>query len=294
MITRVTSTQLLANSAQTMQAAMARLSTLQQQASSGKRISVPSDDPSGTAASMQVRGQQAAVAQYQRNASDGMGWLATVDGALSNSTALLQQARNLVVQAANSGAMSQAGRDAIASQLQGIRDDLLQTANTQYNGRSVFAGTSDTPAFDTTTYAWSGTASASVDRRVGSDAAIRVDADGSAAFGSGATSVFASLDTIISNLHSGADVSSGITAIDAGLQSVSGAQVVSGSRYAQMERAKDSLSSQSIDLESRRSDVEDVDTVQSLVALQSQNLAYQAALQVTAKALPMSLLSFLS
>lgn len=294
MITRVTSTQLLTDSARTMQAAMSRLSALQQQASSGKRISVPSDDPSGTAASMQVRGQQAAVAQYQRNASDGMGWLATVDGALSGSTALLQQARNLVVQAANSGAMSQAGRDAIASQLQGIRDDLLQNANTQFNGRSVFAGTSDAPAFDATTYAWSGTASASVERRVGTDATIRVDADGSAAFGTGSTSTFATLDTIISDLHNGTDVSPGITAIDQGLQRISGVQVASGSRYAQMERAKDSLSSQSIDLESQRSTVEDVDTVQALVSLQSQNLAYQAALQVTAKALPMSLLSFLN
>lgn len=294
MITRVTSTQLLADSARTMQAAMSRLSTLQQQASSGKRISVPSDDPSGTASSIQVRGQQAAVAQYQRNASDGMGWLATVDGALTDSTALLQQARNLVVQAANSGAMSQAGRDAIASQLQGIRDDLLHEANTQFNGRSVFAGTSDTAAFDPTTYAWSGTASASVERRIGADATIRVDADGGAAYGTGATSVFASLDTIISDLHSGADVTPGLAAIDQGMQRISSVQVASGSRYAQMERAKDSLSSQSIALESQRSDVEDVDTVQALVSLQSQNLAYQAALQVTAKALPMSLLSFLS
>ena len=147
MITRVTSTQLLTDSSRTLQAAMARLSTLQTQASTGLRISVPSDDPAGTGASIQVRGQQANNAQYQRNATDGLGWLSVTDSALTQATSILQSARNLVLQASNAGSMSTTSRDAIAAQMQGLRDDLLATANTRYNGRSVFAGTSDADAF---------------------------------------------------------------------------------------------------------------------------------------------------
>lgn len=294
MITRITSTQLLTDSARTMQAAMARLSTLQTQASTGNRISVPSDDPAGTGAAIQVRGQQAALAQYQRNASDGTGWLSTIDSALTQSTSILQRVRTLVLEASNSGTMSDTSRNAVAAEVQGLRDDLLQQANTQYNGRAIFAGTSDVDAFAAGTYAWSGTAGVAVQRRVGADVTIPVDADGSAAFGSGTTSIFATLDSIITDLHNGVDVQPRIAQIDDGLQKVLTVQAVNGSRYSQMARAQDSLSSQSVDLTAQRSSIEDVDTVQALVDLQSQNLAYQSALQVTAKALPMSLLSFLN
>jgi flagellar hook-associated protein 3 FlgL len=293
MITRVTSTQLLTDSARTMQTALARLSTLQQQASSGKRILLPSDDLAGAGASLRVHAQQSALNQYGRNADDGTGWLATIDTALTQSTGLLQRARTLVLEAANSGTMSDQSREAVASEMASIRDDLLAQANTRYNGRSVFAGTSDAPAFDAS-YAWSGTAGAGVQRRVGADTTIQVDADGSAAFGTGATSVFATLDSIVADLRSGADVQPQLARIDDALKSVLTVQAVSGSRYSQMERAKDAVSATSLDLEAQRTSIEDVDTAQALVNLQSQNLAYQSALAVTAKALPVSLLSFLS
>ena len=143
-------------------------------------------------------------------------------------------------------------------------------------------------------HAWSGTAGAGVQRRVGADTTIQVDADGSAAFGTGATSVFATLDSIVADLRSGADVQPQLARIDDALKSVLTVQAVSGSRYSQMERAKDAVSATSIDLEAQRTTIEDVDTAQALVNLQSQNLAYQSALAVTAKALPVSLLSFLS
>ncbi|MGN6324959.1 flagellar hook-associated protein FlgL [Pseudolysinimonas sp.] len=293
MITRITSTQLLADSARTMQAAMTRLSKLQTQASTGDRIQVPSDDPAGTGASIQVRGQQAALAQYQRNATDGSGWLSTIDGTLTQSTSILQRVRVLVLEASNSGTMSPSARDAVASEVQGLRDDLLAQANTRYNGRSVFAGTSDADAFSAAGV-WSGTAGVTVDRRVGADATIPVDADGSAAFGSGPTSIFATLDSIVSDLKGGVDVQPRIAQVDAAMQKVLTVQAVNGSRYNQMERATDALGAQAIDLTKQRSDIEQVDTVQAIVDLQSQNLAYQSALQVTAKALPMSLLSFLN
>jgi flagellar hook-associated protein 3 FlgL len=294
MITRVTSTQLLTSSSRILQAQMSKLSTLQQQASTGARITLPSDDPTGTGASMQVQGEKAANAQYSRNVDDGLGWLSTIDNALSQSTGLLQRARVLVLQAANAGTMSPQSRDAVAAEVEGIRSDLLAQANTQYAGRSVFAGTSDSNAYDSTTYAYSGTAGSSVQRRIGDTATVQVDADGTAAFGSGATSVFAMLDGIVSDLHNGVDVQPRIAQLDTAMQNVLTVQTTSGSRYSQMDRAKDSLGSMAVDLEARRSSIEDVDTVATLVQLQSQNVAYQSALQVTSKALPMSLLSFLS
>lgn len=292
MIGRITSTQLLAQSQANMQTALARLSLLQEQASSGSRISKPSDDPAGTGQSLLIHGQQTALTQYGRNVDDGIGWLATIDTAFTNSTGLLQRARTLVLEAANSGTMSAQSREAVATELETIRDDLRGQANTRYNGRSVFAGTSDANAFDAS-YAYSGTAGSTVERRIGDDTTVRVDADGAAAFGSGATSIFAELDATIADVRSGADVTGHIAQIDSGLNAIFTQQAVSGTRYSQLERAQDSVLAQSVALEGRRSSVEDVDTAQVLVELQSQNLAYQSALAVTAKSLPLSLLSFL-
>jgi flagellar hook-associated protein 3 FlgL len=293
MIGRTTSTQMLQQAQRNMQTSLQQLARLNEQATSQHRISRPSDDPAGTGESLRVRGEQSALDQYQRNVTDGLGWLAMVDTTLSNSSALIQKARNLVVQGSNDGVLSAESREALAVELEGIRDDLRGQANTSFNGRYLFAGTSDTPPFDAA-YAYSGTAGSSVERRISADTTIRVDADGAAAFGAGATSVFATLDSIVTGLRAGTSVSGRLDDLDAALQSVLTVQSVSGSAYAQMERAEDQLMSTSITLEGRRASVEDVDLAEVLVQLSTQQVAYQTALGVTARALQPTLMSFLA
>ena len=48
---------------------------IQEQLSSGKQINRPSDSPTGTVTSMELRGDKRVAQQYARNADDGMGWL---------------------------------------------------------------------------------------------------------------------------------------------------------------------------------------------------------------------------
>src|SRR3712207_235425 len=146
MISRVTNSMLLASSQRNLQTSMSRLGTLQEQASSQKRLSKPSDDPQGVSEALQVRGQQRAAEQYARNINDGAGWLGSIEGALKTSTDLLQRARNLVVQGANSGALSAPAREANASELESLRDELMKQANTEYLGQLVFAGNSTAAA----------------------------------------------------------------------------------------------------------------------------------------------------
>src|SRR5690606_25795430 len=125
----------------------------QSQASSQKRIEKPSDDPAGTAQALRLRSEQRAVAQYQRNLEDGVSWLTTLDTALTTTSSYLRRARDLVVRGANDGAMGPAQREAIATELEGLRGSLLSQANTTYLGRSVFAGTSNAGvAFDAADY----------------------------------------------------------------------------------------------------------------------------------------------
>ena len=78
---------------------------LQQQMTSGKTISQPSDDPTGTNTAMITRRGMAGNAQYARNISDGQTFLDSTDSALQGMLTQVQRVRTLTVQALNGGSM---------------------------------------------------------------------------------------------------------------------------------------------------------------------------------------------
>ena len=107
--------------------------------SSGLRINRAADDAAGLAIAegfnSQVRGSQVA----QRNAQDGVSLVQTAEGALSETTNILQRIRELAVQASN-GTQSNDNRNALNNevvQLLGQIDDIA--TDTQFNGISVLS-----------------------------------------------------------------------------------------------------------------------------------------------------------
>ncbi|MDQ4504516.1 flagellar hook-associated protein FlgL [Sinomonas sp. ASV322] len=291
---RVTNQTMMMAAERSLGAGQARLAAAQERASSGSRIARPSDDPLGTADALRVHGEIAAAAQYKRNIDNGTAWLTTLDSALGGATALLRRARDLAVQGGN-GALNQDGKNALADQVDAVRKDLLAAANTQYLGRNVFAGTPDAPAAftDGAPPVFNGAPGGSVQRRLGPDRSVRVDADGAAVFGTGAASVFSVLDGIAADLRGGGDPTSRLQALDGGFRAVVSGRADVGTRLAQLERAGSDLMTQQTALEAQRSGIEDVDLGKAALDLQLQQTAYQAALAVTARTLPPSLMDFL-
>lgn len=293
MITRVTAASMTSTAMRHLQANMSQLARLQEQATSQRAFSAPSDDPAAAATTLQVHAQQQRNDQYARNVNDGLAWVTTVDSALASSTSLLRRARDLTVQGANDGAMNPAAKEAIAVELESIRDELLAQANTSLLGRSVFAGTSDAGVAFDATYQHTGTPGSEVVRRVSDGVTVRVDADGAAVFGDGPDSVFALLDGVVADLRAGVNVGGRLTAIDERMSAMVGVRGAVGARQAQIERAKEAAVDDSVSLEARRAAVEDVDSVEVLVRLQAQELVYRSALSVTARVLQPSLMEFL-
>src|SRR3982751_2361561 len=82
-----------------LQRGMARGQKLQTQISSGKLLTRPSDSPTGTVTSLQLRGEVRATQQYARNADDGMGWLGTIQDKLQDASTSIIRVRDLTVQA---------------------------------------------------------------------------------------------------------------------------------------------------------------------------------------------------
>ncbi|MCS0646316.1 flagellar hook-associated protein FlgL [Curtobacterium flaccumfaciens] len=292
MITRVTTQMSMAAASARLQAGAARVAELTDQATTLRAIQKPSDDPVGTASSMQVRKEQAAAAQYSRNANDAAAWLATTDSALSSVYSVLNSVRDLTVQAANSGTMSDTNRDAFVTQFRSLKADLEARANTTYGTRSVFAGSSTAAAAYDPATGWAA-AGTDVSRRVGDGTTVRVDTAGTAVFGSGDDSVFAVIDSIVNDLQNGVNVNARINDVDGALGTVRGAQADVGIRHAAALTAQDSLKSATVSLESRRADIEDVDLAKAVLDLQVQQTNYQAALAVTAKVLQPTLMDYL-
>jgi flagellar hook-associated protein 3 FlgL len=293
-MTRITTSSLSINTERNLQAAMTRLATIQNKASTQQEIGRPSDDPAGTANAMAVRAEQRQNEQFSRNVQDANGWLSTTDNALTTATDLLQQVRDLTVKGANDGALNPEAKKAIALELDQLHDALLNTANTQFMGRLVFAGTSNKPtAVDALDGAYKFDGTSSVDRRIGPNATVRVDASGAEVFGQGAASVFQLVRNIVMDLDQGTNISSRIGEVDAGLQRVLGAQATIGANHASVLAADESLLADSVSLEARRSGIEDIDLGSVILELKTQEVAYQAALSAASRTLQPSLMDFL-
>src|SRR5882672_2848018 len=108
--------------------------------SSGRRVNQPSDDPAASAILVQNHDQTIFTARYLQTLTSIQGQFQTADSALSSVIVSLNRALTLGVQGAN-GTASDADRAAIATELQGIQDQLVSLANTSFQGGPLFAGT---------------------------------------------------------------------------------------------------------------------------------------------------------
>jgi flagellar hook-associated protein 3 FlgL len=132
-----------------------------------------------------------------------------------------------------------------------------------------------------------------VTRRIGPGQSVRVDVDGSTVFGQGSSSVFAQLDTVISDLRAGNPVGYAVGQLDAAQQAVGSAQASVGSAEKLLQAATSAQATASTQLVQRRSDVENVDTAQAAIDLTNRNNVYQAALLVVTNTMQNNLTDFL-
>lgn len=111
-----------------------------EQGSTQKKINRPSDDPAGTYRVLMSRDAIKATEQYQSNADTATGWLNLADSILSTHVPhLIDSLMTLANQAATS-TVSADNRKQIASQVKEYFGQLLNYANTEFEGKSMFAG----------------------------------------------------------------------------------------------------------------------------------------------------------
>jgi flagellar hook-associated protein 3 FlgL len=290
---RVTEGSAVAAALAGVQSTSSKLAQLQSQMSSGRLITQPSDDPTGTASALALRGQLQRSNQYTANASDAIGWLSAADTAFSSTTTQLQKVRTLVLQGLNTGANTGSSNGALADQVDQIRSSLLALSNTTYSGRPLFGGTtSGSVAFDSTG-AYVGD-TGTVNRSIGPNSSATVNSIGTDVYGANGSNLFDVLSSISSDLRSNpANLNAGLNSLDASMAKVSAAQGQEGAIYSRVQGSQTSSASTQLSLKTSLSNLQDIDLASMAVQVTTANTAYQAALATTAKVQSVSLLDFL-
>ena len=293
---RVTQSMLSQRSLAGVQTGLARLAATQEHLTTGRILNRPSDSPTDSTIAMRLREQMADQKQFTRNAQDGLAWLGTIDTTLSTVTTDVRRAHDLALQGASTGSMSTSSREALATEIDQIRDGLIANANGTYLNRPLFGGiTAGNQAFDPATGAYIGSTTGEVTRTIATNVEIRVDVAGTDVFGPNGDSLFDHLTALSTALRTGdeATVQASLGKLSGRLETVSNVQADVGTRYLRAEKAVDAGAASMLTLTTELSTIENADLPQTIVDLQLQEVAYQAALAATSRVMQPSLVDFL-
>jgi len=270
-----------------------RLGLLSGRLSSGKKLSKPSDDVPSMARTMDYKVTLNEIEQYRRNIGDVESHISMADATMSSVTNSLIRARELAVQA-SSGTQSAASRAAIAEEIENLRDEMLNLANTKFRNRYIFSGyQTDTAAFDSG-YNYqgdSGQITVTIDR----NATMALNVVGSSTFSISGTTFMEHLDDFYNALITNDEIAiqGAITNIDNAMDHTANVRADLGSRLTYIDDLKLGLDNRDFTLKTLLSNVEDDDIAETASELAKTELALEALRQSGSRILQQSLLDFL-
>lgn len=265
--------------------------------SSGKSLELASQDVSGMNRALSLRSRIRAREQEARNGADGLTWLNIADSKLQTANERLRRVRELTVRAGS--AIDATAREAIAREIETIRDDLVAVANTNVDGRPLFGGTSNAAAVVTgPPWAYTGDTQA-IQRRIGDAELVTINANGEELFGfdplDPSANLFAKLDTLVTDIRAGNStaVSATLSDLDAAMQRTNKGLATIGAATNRIDTAMVRNQDEQMALKGELAKVEDVDLAEAIMNLQTQEVAYQATLGALSRVLQPSLMDFL-
>lgn len=232
--------------------------------SSGYRINRAADDAAGLAISEGLRSEIRGSAQAQRNAQDGISFLQTAEGALTEVHSMLQRMRELAVQAANStsdGSAEGAEVSELATEITAIG------ARTKFSGISVFSDFSTTPL----NFQVSPNAAAAEQVAINQNLSLTATSIG----GQNLTTLDLSTD---------AGAQAALTSIDLAVKSISTTRATLGSVQNRLEHTVANLGVAVENLTASESRIRDVDMAEEMVTYTRNSILSQAGTAMLAQA----------
>ena len=259
-VNALTATNALTRNSRDMQQTMQRLST-------GQRINGASDDAAGiaiaTTMTAQINGLNAAV----KNANDAMSMLQTADGALSETSSLVQRMRELAVLAIND-TYSSTQKSAMSTEFTALASQITSIATTtQWNGLGLLNGS-----------AGGGTGNTSIITfQVGGNTAQTMTVTVTS-MGLGALSL------TTAGIGAAASATSALPDLDTALTVINTARATLGASINRLTHAVDNLSNVAQNATESRSIIADTDYAQATSDLARQQIIQQAGTAMLAQA----------
>lgn len=269
-----------------------RIAVSEGRAASGKRVEKPSDDPAAAGEALGLRARIATLERFANNASVVQGFVSVTDSTLSALGDLLNSARSEAIRGA-SGTTTPEAREAIAKEIDSIREQTLGLARTRFQGRYIFSGTdTQTNPYDDSGNYLGNTGAIRVETGDGETTAANIA--GSAVFGSG-TGVVGILEGLSIALRAGdtAGIQAAADSIEAARRQVSDARTVAGERILRLNAAGSRTADARVTLLSRLNDIESADLAETITKLAQDQIAEQLVLQTGARIGRKSLFDFI-
>ncbi|MBO2521675.1 MAG: hypothetical protein CW345_07725 [Firmicutes bacterium] len=308
---RVTNQMMSQRMLENLWASMRRLDKWNQQLSTGRRISLPSDDPADTETAMRLRTLLREGEQYVRNVDDALAWLEATDAALNHATQVLQRARELIIYGGN-GTLTDEARQALATEMNQLIHDLFAVANTKHGQRYLFAGENtlirpfeaileepDDPSSPVGNFQYHGTRYEPADGFDGLE--LEIEAGNTLRYNIFGNDVFEPIfDVLIAvrehlengNLNdlTGDD----LRKFDEAMDNLLRWRAEVGARVNRLELVRERLSQNQVNLEKLSAEVEGIDIAEVIMRLKMEENVYRAALGAGARIIQPTLLDFLT
>lgn len=302
---RVTQSMLSNNMLLNLNNSYGKMSKLQDQITSGSKITRPSDDPVVAVKGMGYRRDLGQVEQYTRNMNEVNNWLDTSDESLNQVGEQMKRVRELVIQAAND-TNTPDERAKAKSEIDQIRKQIQDVANTKVGDRYIFSGTkTGQPLFINGTLNNANVNSEDVKIEVYDGIQMTVNTAG--------IDLFKSVDDMMGKisglldpnripLATGEEISStlgGVTSnsttddITTMHNKILEMQADVGARQNRVELMENRLSIREISVTKQLSNNEDVDYSKAITEMVTSESIHQAALSVGAKIIQQSLVDFI-
>jgi flagellar hook-associated protein 3 FlgL len=324
---RITNGMMINNMLYNVNQNLARLEKINQQYSTQKKFSLPSDDPIGVSKSLKFNTDLSKITQYKRNAEDADAWMTETESALTEIETIFQRANELAVQMAN-GTYKDDLKNT-KEEIDQMKEHLIQISNTTYAGRYIFSGfKTDQPLLDDDgNYAipltMNGDNTEIFQYNVGVSESVKVNTLGGRVFGTYTTDASGNITEDFSSNITQDDVASGkgsylvevlqkfsdalggtepvedeiqntIGRIKTSLNQILSVKSEIGAKVNRLELTQKKLNSQVQSTKELISDNEDVDLFEIVISLYKEENVYTASLSAGAKIIQPSLLDFLS
>lgn len=281
------------------------------QASSGKRLNHLSDDPADMSYVLNLRSKIGQINQFDQNINSGSTYLSYAESGIS----AVQTTMYTIVSLAEQGASESTDADSrniLADRIDELRNEILNYANTEVNGRFIFAGSNiDTPPYvKGADYLVGGITRPGdityqgdyeyMDIQADFSVTVSTNIPGNEVFGDSTVAappydIFARLADLVYNLRNNDTTALGndISSMNELINQLGESLGTVGNNVAHLREIKGMLKSFKTSLQSQMSSLEDANMAEAISNLAKEEVGLQATLQVGARINRVSLMNYL-